>query len=110
MTGWLLARRKTFKPPSIYNKNVQPAIVVIVIESNAATSSFQQVFVFLLPAENSFCFEPCLPRDIDEGNAQRTFLPALNLFLCGRRLAQQCRRANCRQNLLEGSNASRAAE
>src|SRR5215468_12025011 len=101
MAGWLLARGKTFKPPSIYNKNVQPAIVVIVIKSNAATSSFQQVFVFLLSAKNGSCFEPRLAGNIDKGNTQRRFLFAFDLLVRRRRLAQQWRRANCPQDLLD---------
>src|SRR5215469_10111543 len=110
MTRWLLARGKTFKPPSIYNKNVQPAIVVIVIKSNAATSSFQQIFVFLLSAKNGLCLETRLAGNIDKSNAQRRFLFAFDLFVRRRRLAQKCRRTNCPQDLLEGQNDSGAAE
>src|SRR5215510_12188303 len=102
MTGWLLACGETFKPPSIDNKNIEPAIVVIVLKSNAATRGFHQVFVFLLTAKNGFQLKTCLPRNIDKSNAQRRFLLAFDLLVRRRRLAEQCRRTDCRQDLLEG--------
>src|SRR5258708_19319152 len=44
MRRWLLSGGKTFQAPAVYQKNIQPAVVVVVIKSDAATCGLQQVF------------------------------------------------------------------
>src|SRR5580704_6302397 len=58
MTMRLFAFGESFQPPSIYQEEVQPAIVVVVIEGEAATRRFQQILVFAHAAVDSFEVEP----------------------------------------------------
>jgi len=52
VTRGLLALGKAFQTPAVYQENVEPAIVVVVIERYSTACRLQQVFVFLYSAEN----------------------------------------------------------
>lgn len=65
-----LALRKTFQAPSVYQENIQPAVIVIVIESHTATSGFEQIFVFVLAAEYGFCVQAGFLADVQEVDAE----------------------------------------
>ncbi len=62
--------RKTFEPRTVYEKNIEPAIVVVVVKRNPAAGSFQKVYVLVLTAENCLRVEPGLAPNVDEANAQ----------------------------------------
>src|SRR5436190_17380846 len=70
MTVRLLARRKAFEPRAIYDENIEPAVVVVVVEGNPAAGGFQQVFVLVLAAKNGFGVQSGLFRDVDERHAE----------------------------------------
>src|ERR1700683_1238105 len=57
MTMRLFAFGKSFQPPSIDQEDVQPAIVVVVIEGESATRRFQQILVLAHAAVDRFEFE-----------------------------------------------------
>ena len=65
-----LALRKTFQAPSVYQENIQPAVIVIVIESDAATSCFEQIFVLVFAAEYGFRVQPGFLGDVQEVDAE----------------------------------------
>ena len=70
MRRGLLASRKTFEAPAVDEKNVQPAVVVVIIESDAAAGGFEKVFVFVLATEDSFYIQAGLTPDVQEGNTE----------------------------------------
>src|SRR5881275_896076 len=45
MRGRFLASWKSLKPPAVHQKNVQPTVIVVVVESNPAARGFKQIFV-----------------------------------------------------------------
>src|SRR5437868_3252732 len=109
MTSWLFPFWKAFQSPAVYKEDIEPAIVVIVIESHATACSLKQVFVFLDTAEDGLRIQSGLSRDIDKTDAKRIggFLAFSNFGFCGRGLATQIERA---EDLIEAQNESGAAE
>lgn len=65
-----LARRKAFKAGAVDKENVEPAVVVEIVEGDAAAGGFQQIFVFVFAAEGRFGVEARFARDIHEGDAE----------------------------------------
>ena len=57
MRSRLLAGWKSFEPPTVHQKNVQPAVVVVIVKCNAAAGGFEQIFVFVLAAIDCFRVE-----------------------------------------------------
>src|SRR2546427_6203749 len=66
----LLAPGETFQPRSIHQENVEPAVVVVIIKSNAAASGLKQIFVLVLAAVDCFGIQPRLAGDIDKTYAE----------------------------------------
>lgn len=64
-SGW-----KAFQPRSIHKKNIEPAVVVVIVKSYAATRGFEEIFIFVLAAKNCFRIQSGLTPDIDEAHAQ----------------------------------------
>ena len=55
------------KTRTIHQKNVQPAVVVVVVKRDAAAGGLEQIFVFVLAAEDGFGVEAGRAPDIDKG-------------------------------------------
>ena len=70
MRGGLLAGGEAFEAPAVDQKNIQPAVVVVVVESDAAAGGLEQIFVLVLAAEDGFCVESGFPGDIHETDAK----------------------------------------
>src|ERR1700736_4261307 len=68
----LLPNRKSLQPPSIHQKNIQPSVVVVIVESHPAACRFQQIFIFVLPTKNSFGVQPRLFCNIQKTQSQGT--------------------------------------
>src|ERR1700689_3287917 len=64
------ARGKALESRSVHQKNVEPAIVVVIVEGNAAAGSFQEIFVLVLAAEDGFRVEAGLSGDVEKPDAQ----------------------------------------
>lgn len=108
-----LARRKAFEACAVDEENVEPAVVVEIVEGDAAAGGFQQIFVLVFAAEGSFGIEARFARDIEEGDAEisggshRGRGPRIMLARGG----PACRkRTGQLQNLLEGEDERGAAE
>src|SRR5262249_22677600 len=54
MRDRFLANRKTFEPRTINEKNIEPAVVVVIVERNTAARGFEQIFVLMFAAVNCF--------------------------------------------------------
>src|SRR5262249_9575861 len=70
MRNRLAARRKSFQTRAINQKNVEPSVVVVVIEGDAASGSFKQIFIFVLAAEDGFRVQAGLAGNVEEGYAE----------------------------------------
>ena len=57
MRNGFLSLGKSFEAPSVYKKNIKPVVVVVIVESDAATCRFEKIFIFVLAAEYGFCIE-----------------------------------------------------
>lgn len=70
MRSGLLAGGKTFEAPAVDEENIQPAVMVVIIESNATACGFKEIFIFVLAAEDGLGVESGFARDVQEGNAK----------------------------------------
>ena len=66
----LLPSGKAFEAPSVHQKNVEPAVVVVIIEGHAAACGFQQVFVLVLAAVNRLGMQSRFTRNVQKGDAE----------------------------------------
>src|SRR5262249_4135680 len=67
-----LARRPLrFQASAVYQKDVQPAVVVVIEEGASAAGGFQQVFVLALAAEDRFRAQAGLACYVDELHTER---------------------------------------
>src|SRR5213080_1321951 len=80
MGRWLLALGETFQARSVHQENVEPAVVVVIIKSNAAASGLKQIFVLVLVAVDCFGVQSGFAGDIDKTYAE------IGVFGRGRRL------------------------
>src|SRR6202035_3933924 len=65
LTGW-----KALKARAVHQKNVQPAVVVVIVESDAATRGLEQVFILMLAAVDGLCVQSRFARNVDETQPQ----------------------------------------
>ena len=70
MRGRTLPCGKTFETRPIYQKNIQPTVIVIVVEGNAAAGGLEQILVFVLAAKNCFGVQPRFGSHVDKREAQ----------------------------------------
>src|SRR4029077_21213679 len=111
--GGLLAGGKAFQPRAIHQENIEPAIVVVIVEGDAATGGLQQIFVFVLAAKNHFGVEAGFFRDVYEIDPERR-----GRWRCWRRWfsagvlekRRDPERPSQRKNIFERENQGRAAE
>lgn len=60
----LLAFAKPFEPPPVDEKNVQPAVVIVIVERDAAASGLEQIFIFVFTAKGRFRVEAGFFRNV----------------------------------------------
>src|SRR6266850_5494354 len=70
MRNGFLSGGETFEAPAVDEKNVQPAVVVVIVESDDAAGGFEKVFVFVLAAIDGFRVEAGFTRDVKKGNPE----------------------------------------
>jgi hypothetical protein len=70
MRSAFLSSGKSFETPAIHQKNIQPAVVVEIVESYAATGGLEEIFVLVLPTENRFGVEAGFARDVEKCHAE----------------------------------------
>ena len=82
---------EAFQPPAVHQKDVEPAVVVVVVEGDAAAGGLEQVLVLVLAAEDGLGVETSFAGDVGEGDADigaRILRePAVAVGLTGRRAA-----------------------
>src|ERR1700731_778726 len=79
----LFSCKKPFEPGTIDQKNIEPAVVVVVVEGNAATRGFEQILVLVLSAKDCFRIQAGVAGNIQKADAQIGVLrPLLFLRIC----------------------------
>ena len=66
-----LSGGKSFQPPAVHQKQIEPAVVVIVVEGEAAAGGFEQIFVGAFAAVDGLDVETGLLHHLDKADAQR---------------------------------------
>ena len=70
MPGGFLPRGKTFEAPAVYEENIQPTVVVVIVEGDTAAGGLEEISIFVFATENSFGVEAGLASNVDEADAQ----------------------------------------
>ena len=65
----LLAFGEAFQPPAVHQEDVEPAVVVVVVEGDAAAGGLEQILVLVLAAEDGLGVEAGFASDVGEGDA-----------------------------------------
>ena len=60
---------ETVEASAIHQENIQPAVIVVIVECNAAAGRLQQIFVLVLASENRFDIKPRFASHVDEIDA-----------------------------------------
>src|SRR5437868_6023111 len=68
MRSRLAACRETLQPRAVDQEDVQPSVIVVVVEGDTAAGGFEQVLILVLAAVNRLCVESRLSRDIQEAD------------------------------------------
>src|SRR5271155_318713 len=71
VAGWLLTFCESFETPAVHEKNIEPAILVVVIEGNSAAGGFEEIFVLAFAAINCLRIQAGLRCHIDKLQAKR---------------------------------------
>ncbi len=66
----LFARRKAFEPPAVDEEDVEPAVVVVIVEGDAAARGLEQILVLVLAAKDGLGVQSGFFGDVDEGDAE----------------------------------------
>src|SRR5580704_17243245 len=106
--------RKAFQSRSVHQKNVEPAVVVVIVEGNAAAGGFQQILVLVLAAEDGFRVQARFAGDIEKADAQIVILDLRCAFrwlgILLRRGRLQPARTSHREHALEREHKRGTAE
>src|SRR6267154_1404200 len=109
--------RKSLEARAIHQKNIQPAIVIVIVEGNAAAGRLQKILVLMLAAENRFDIKSRFASYVDEINAQASGRRRRRLLCSGRirglnagRIQVLCPNwADERKNILQRKHERRTA-
>src|SRR5579875_1548993 len=67
-----IATGKPLKPPSIDQEKINPSIIVVIVEGEAATGGLQQIFVMAYAAIDCHCIQAGFLYDVVELHTQRS--------------------------------------
>ena len=90
MRSRLTAGGEAFETRTVHEKNVEPAIVVVVVERNSATGCFEQIFVLVFAAEDRLGIQAGFAPHVEEGDSEivarrRNFFRGFRFLRCRRR-------------------------
>ena len=71
VTDRLLSFGETFQAPPIDQKDIEPAIVVVIVEGDAASRGFEEILIFFYAAKDGLGVEACLPGHVGEADSER---------------------------------------
>src|SRR5208283_3704339 len=61
---------KALESRAIYQKNIEPPIVVVIVERNTAAGGFEQILVLVPASEDGFRIQPGLTGDVEKADVQ----------------------------------------
>src|SRR5947208_14267958 len=70
MRSGFLSGGEAFEAPAVHEKNIQPAVVVVIIEGDTAASGLEKIFILVFAAENCFGVETGFARVVEKGHAK----------------------------------------
>ena len=70
MRSGLFAGGEAFEAGTVDEENVEPAVVVVVVEGDTTSGGLEEIFVFVLAPEDGFGVEPGLASHIEKSNAE----------------------------------------
>ena len=82
VAGGFLPLGEPSQARTVHDEDIEPAIIVIIVESNSTTGCFQQVLVLMFSAENGLGIQSGFSRDVDELHAEiqgLLFRPGIDL-------------------------------
>ena len=95
---------KAFETPAVDDENIQPTVVVVVVESDAAAGGFEKIFIFVLAAVEGFSVEARFFGYVEEIDAKRRGFRLNNRGGCACK-----RRTGERIDVLKGKDQSGTA-
>ena len=69
MAGGRLAFREAFEARAVDEEDVNPVVVVVVVEGDSAAGGFEKIFILVLASVDGAGVEAGLFGDVDEGDA-----------------------------------------
>src|ERR1700751_631877 len=88
----LAACGESLEASAVHQKNIEPTVVVVIVEGNSAAGSFKQVFVLVLAAKNGLGIESRVLRNIDKADAN---INGLRTVFCRGRFLLKSRKGAC---------------
>src|SRR5579872_4656152 len=70
MRSGFTACREAFEARAVYQKNVEPSVVVVIVKGNPASRCFQQIFVLMFAAVDGLRIQTGFARDVEKADAQ----------------------------------------
>src|ERR1700733_13471278 len=70
MTAGIFTSRKILQTPAVYQEDIEPAVLVVVVKCHPAAGRFEEVFVLHLAAVDSFRVKTGFGRHINETDPQ----------------------------------------
>ena len=84
---------KSLESPAVYDEDIEPAVVIVIVKRDATAGGLKQILVLVFSTEDRFGIQAGFARDVQEANAEirwrrrRAFL--LTRILAGRRGSAQ---------------------
>ena len=72
MRDGFLSFGEAFQSGTVDQEDVEPIVVVVVVEGHAAASCLKEVFVFVLATVDRLCVEARLTRYVDKAHSERS--------------------------------------
>src|ERR1700752_5275589 len=70
MRDRFIACGKPFGAKAIYDKNVEPAVIVVIVKGDSTAGSLEQVLIFVLSTEDGFYVQAGFASDIQKTHIQ----------------------------------------
>jgi hypothetical protein len=70
MRDGFLSRRKPFEAGAVHQEDIEPAIVVVVVERDTAAGCFEKIFVLVRAAKNCLDVKARLLGHVEEADAE----------------------------------------
>src|ERR1700722_20190598 len=70
MRGGLIARGKAFEARAIYDKNVEPAVIVVIVKGDSTAGSLEKILVLVLSSEDSLDVQARFACDVQKTHTQ----------------------------------------